>query len=307
MQPQVEERRTRKGEVVHLESLDACPGCKSKNVLDRYISDDVVLGSGPYRVQQCSDCTLAFLNPRPTEADVPTVNQTLEALPTKGNFLGAVRRRRLAMRAKAYLAAEKSSGLRCLDVGSGDGFFTEALATLPQVEHAVACDYMDEAPIVFRERANPKLSYQHYDETFKEKEAYDVVFCRHMLEHVHDPTAWLAKLRGLLKPGGILVLEVPRWDSIWLDVFGGDYSHISPPAHINQYTERALEQELKGFEIVRWGQTHGIVLGRSIASKLQKKYINVTAPLALAAFPFEVLIERLSGRWACLTCVARKV
>jgi 2-polyprenyl-3-methyl-5-hydroxy-6-metoxy-1,4-benzoquinol methylase len=304
---QLEERRTRNGEIVHLEALDRCPGCASKRVTDCCVSEDVVLGSGPYRVQQCSDCTLAFLNPRPTEADVPTVNQTLEALPTHGTLLTEVRRRRLAMRGKSYLAHHSGSSLRCLDVGAGDGFFAEALATLPRVDHVVACDYMEEAPASLRERPNSKLSYQRYDATFAEKEAYDVVFCRHMLEHVHDPTAWVAKLRGLIKTGGLLVLEVPRWDAIWLDIFGGDYSHISAPAHLNQYTQRALEQQLKGFDIVRWGQTHGVVLGRSIMSKLKKKYIDVTAPIALAALPLEILVERISGRWACLTCVARKV
>lgn len=301
----MEERRTRKGELVRLEVLDRCPGCSSTRISDVCVSEDVVLGSGSYKVQQCDDCTLAFLNPRPIEADVPVINQTLEALPTKRTLLGGVRRRRLGMRARSYLSHHPGSNLRCVDIGAGDGFFSEALTTLPNVGEVVACDYKDEGPDLLR--GNPRAKYQKYEETFAEKETYDVVFCRHMLEHVHDPTAWVAKLRGLLKPGGLLVLEVPRWDAIWLDFFGGDYSHISPPAHLNQYTEKALEQQLRGFEVVKWGQTHGIVLGRSIMSKVRKKYIDVTTPLALAAFPFEIAAERLSGRWACLTCVARKV
>jgi SAM-dependent methyltransferase len=46
-------------------------------------------------------------------------------------------------------------------------------------------------------------------------ELFDVVLCSHTLEHVEDPRAFLDRLVALLKPCGILYLEVPNilWPS----------------------------------------------------------------------------------------------
>ena len=53
------------------------------------------------------------------------------------------------------------------------------------------------------------------------RQAYDIVFCRHVLEHVEEPLSALRTMRELLRPGGFLLLIVPR-ETHWPSAFTGD-------------------------------------------------------------------------------------
>lgn len=84
------------------------------------------------------------------------------------------------------------------------------------------------------------------------KDHFEVVYSRHVMEHMDDPLAVARKIRGILKPGGIWVVEVPDYliahhrkkSNFW-----DDYTHKRP------YTKRTLERLAfdAGFEVV-----HGV-------------------------------------------------
>jgi SAM-dependent methyltransferase len=42
-----------------------------------------------------------------------------------------------------------------------------------------------------------------------EREAYDLIFCMDVLEHIEDDIGFMAKVRAMLKPGGRFILHVP--------------------------------------------------------------------------------------------------
>ena len=295
----------RNGVTLHVEPVDRCPGCKSQRIARFCETPDLLFGTGSYEVFECKECTLAFITPRPIEADLGITNPGGDDLPSGRGFLTSVRARRLGARTKDYLRHLGRSDARCIDIGCGDGFFAGVLADLPGVSYVLATDYGTERP-PYLAREKPNVEYRSYREVFGTDEQFDVVFCRHMLEHVHDPAAWISKMHACLRPGGLLVLEVPRWDAIWLDVFRGGYIHIGAPTHLLQFTQRSLEHLLGAFTVAEWGQTHGLVLGLSLMGTFRQKRISPSSAFALACFPLEVAVERATGRWACLTCVARK-
>lgn len=96
-----------------------------------------------------------------------------------------------------------------------------------------------------------------------EESDYDLVISIDMMEHIHDDVGLLRRFQQALKPGGYLVLHVPRrrqeqWR--WLSVFSRHEVHD----HVrNEYTAEELCQrvEAAGFRIVdlretigRWGE-----------------------------------------------------
>jgi len=62
----------------------------------------------------------------------------------------------------------------------------------------------------------------------------------HVIEHVHDPEAFIAECHRLLKPGGVLVVVTPNACSYGLEHFGPNWRGLEPPRHLQIMTSSAL-------------------------------------------------------------------
>jgi 2-polyprenyl-3-methyl-5-hydroxy-6-metoxy-1,4-benzoquinol methylase len=82
-------------------------------------------------------------------------------------------------------------------------------------------------------------------------ETFDVIVMLHVIEHIPDPVKALIQLRNLIKPGGILVMETPRYDTIWFKVLKGRERSVIP-GHLHYFTRKTLTEMAKniGFELV---------------------------------------------------------
>jgi 2-polyprenyl-3-methyl-5-hydroxy-6-metoxy-1,4-benzoquinol methylase len=61
-----------------------------------------------------------------------------------------------------------------------------------------------------------------------------------VLEHLDDPLGMLKTLRGRLKPGGVMVVEVPDTTGVTSFTNRESYYKIHPLDHINAFTPRTL-------------------------------------------------------------------
>jgi SAM-dependent methyltransferase len=82
---------------------------------------------------------------------------------------------------------------------------------------------------------------------------FEVVYLRHVIEHMTDPLKVMRKIRGILKPGGLLVVETPDYLTAHhrkQSNFWDDYTHKTP------FTFRGLERLCfdAGFESVHQGR-----------------------------------------------------
>jgi 2-polyprenyl-3-methyl-5-hydroxy-6-metoxy-1,4-benzoquinol methylase len=146
---------------------------------------------------------------------------------------------------------------RCLELGSADGRMTALLAEITSSLVAVdgSAAYVD----AVRRRLPEVTAVCALFEEFAPDEAPDVVVLAHVLEHVDDPAALLARVRSYLDPEGRIVITVPNAGSIHRHVgvamgLLGDTTELNDAdrriGHRRVYTEATLIEDVvdAGFE-----------------------------------------------------------
>ena len=122
-------------------------------------------------------------------------------------------------------------GMKCLDVGCGNGEFTRRIAEIIGPKgHITGIDF-DPAIIAIAQDGsgndgNIEFSVMDIAQDEPDDEAYDFIFCRFILSHLQSPAEVVQRLFSALKAEGVLAVE---------DVdFGGSFSY--PPSEaFDQY------------------------------------------------------------------------
>lgn len=176
---------------------------------------DVDRDGRPLRTTICRRCGLVWTNPRPSRADIdryyatryrtdyqktsaPTVRKVLRGV------LGALDRKR-------NLLPLLQPDSRVLDVGCGAGelvYFLRAAGFAasglePDEQFATFCRGTLALPVETGTVESASVS----------ADTLDMVTMFHALEHVADPLGTMRRVRGWLKPDGVLVIEVPNVDA----------------------------------------------------------------------------------------------
>ena len=98
----------------------------------------------------------------------------------------------------------------------------------------------------------------------------DVAVMLHVIEHVPDPGGTLKEIYRVLKPGGHLILETPRYDTLMFKLLGRRERSLSCDGHIYFFTTDTLRRayEKAGFSLVQFQ-----CVGRSLT--LERLVYNV--------------------------------
>ncbi|RDI76261.1 Methyltransferase domain-containing protein [Gaiella occulta] len=100
-----------------------------------------------------------------------------------------------------------------------------------------------------------------------EDESVDVVFFRHVLEHVSDPLATLRETRRVLRPGGRVCIEVPNAGSWEAWFFGPRWRGWELPRHLSHFTPGTLRDLLDRAGFAAAEVTH-VPSGRTVVASL---------------------------------------
>lgn len=216
----------------------------------------------PLRSVICRRCGLVFTNPRPSSVDIDRYYATEYRNDYKGaaaprlrkvvrGLLGAQERLRL-------LRPLLHAGVTLLDVGCGAG----ELVYLLRREGVDAAglepgrEYADFAQRIF----GIPVQTATVDTAKVAPGSQDVLTMFHALEHVADPRGVLRAVRGWLRPGATLVVEVPNVESI-----------VQAPAHRFHY---AHLHSFSAATLIAMGEAAGL---RHIEARFSGDGGNVTA------------------------------
>ena len=194
------------------------------------------LGAGRHFGLWESPCGLVFFDPM-IAGDRDFYRNLYPAWTRDGPWSPAARPRADYGRAAALIRA----GDRVLDVGCGAGAFA---ACIP---HATFIGLDDNYPATgattdIRNESLAAHSAAH-------PQSYDAVCAFHVLEHASDPAKFAHDLHRCLRPGGLLIISVPKYPSAINDI--PNFVFNAPPHHLTWWNERALSTlaETAGFKL----------------------------------------------------------
>jgi SAM-dependent methyltransferase len=135
------------------------------------------------------------------------------------------------------------AGKRVLDLGSGEGYGTDLLATRAAV--AVGVDLAPEAIYHARRtyrRPNLRFVYSDLYDLGLEDASFDIVCSLQVVEHLHKPEIFMREARRVLAPGGLCVLTTPNR----LLISPGQDEPVNP-FHIIEYDSRQFMDFMRSF------------------------------------------------------------
>lgn len=164
---------------------------------------------------------------------------------------------RLMLAAVAEARGGRGGG-RLLDIGCGEGWLLAAAAGCGYAVRGLdfSHDGLARFHPQFLDRAQFGDAFELLEELIEAGETVDVCAMEHVLEHVVDPEALLARLPRLLAPGGVLAITVPNdFSPLQLAARAAGAVErdfwVAPPQHLNYFNAASLPPLLRrmGFEV----------------------------------------------------------
>lgn len=224
----------------------SCYACGASSCHDLLTGQDDLTGKpGDFRFVTCADCGLAYQSPRLTIENIGAYYDDEYIAHRKETEWGILTRfyqrgmdkhdRQKDRLVSRYV--QLNPGNRVLDVGCGSGSFLQRLRQRYQVA-ASGVDFKNLSHLPFFD------GVEFHEGLFYEQPLpqnhYDLVTMWHFLEHDYDPVRTLETTARILKPGGHLVVEVPRLDCVSYRLFGKRWPGVQAPQHTVLYSKEML-------------------------------------------------------------------
>jgi 2-polyprenyl-3-methyl-5-hydroxy-6-metoxy-1,4-benzoquinol methylase len=236
----------------------ACYCCGSTHARPLVTAAEDLTGKpGRFTFVTCSDCGLAFQNPRlKLEFIGAYYDDEYIAHRKKTDWgpltplyewaMGKHDRDKLALVGRFSNLTRDS---KVLDVGCGAGTF---LSRLHQASGSAisGVDFKDLTHLPAFQHMDFHLGL-FYEQDFGQRR-FDLITMWHFLEHDYDPARTLRHAHGLLSPDGRLIIEVPRLDSVSWRLFKERWPGLQAPQHTVLYSRETLLRmvDKAGLEVV---------------------------------------------------------
>jgi len=162
-------------------------------------------------------------------------------------------------------------GARALDLGCGEGRHVHALYYAAAI-HVVGID------LAFDDVAKAREGFEHAPDMDPPEgrafslsvgnalrlpfadQSFDLIVCSEVLEHIPNYEAALKEVARVLKPGGQLVISVPRFWPEWLCWKLASGYHLAPGGHVRIFKARELRTAVgaNGFTLRGGHWAHGL-------------------------------------------------
>lgn len=206
---------------------------------------------GDYDIMLCQGCGVGLTTPFPDNPGMIDTNSSIYSIDRRIAVYMDLRQRleRRYRRQLRRIACCKPYG-KLLDVGCSIGLFANQANLMGF--HAEGVE-LNRACAEYAARTFGLTIHSDLPEPGpSDDDGYDVVTLYDVLEHVPDPVSFLARIRRILKPDGLMVIQTPNLDSLMAELLRGKWAWLSPPDHIFHFTSATLPQVIikAGFAVI---------------------------------------------------------
>lgn len=152
---------------------------------------------------------------------------------------------------------------RVLEVGCGEGATLAWLKQQNRAQQVVGVEYSEAAAAVARQHLDQVWQGDVEKLPLETLGQFDVVLCLDVLEHLVDPWQTLQRLRGLLRPGGCIIVSVPNvqhYSVVLPLLLHGRWPYqaagILDRTHLRFFTRSSAEQLLQSAGLTLSGTCH---------------------------------------------------
>jgi SAM-dependent methyltransferase len=207
---------------------------------------------------RCRQCGLMYLSPRPGPDEIgayypPDYAPFRPAIEDeKWGLMRWMRQRKMIQRRKWVERFSRRQSGDILDVGCATGLFLNEMARAGW--HAKGVELAASAAEYARRRLGLDVFQGTLGQVTWPPESFDAITFWDVLEHTFSPISELRRAASLLKPGGLVAINVPNWHSLDRRLFGPYWIGLDPPRHLYVFTRSTLTALLEraGLSVLGW-------------------------------------------------------
>ena len=239
------------------------------------------------RFQKCSECKV-YINNKISKNIYTASKKNLNSYLNK-NILYYLKSFFLYfsyLKVKKYFPKKKNI---ILDFGSGSGEFPFIMTNTNDKIFATDFEYNKSLYI-------KKISFIKVNELFAKNyyKKFDVIFLRHVLEHILDFDTIIIMLKKKLKNEGKLIIEIPNYKSFWKLILRGNWPGFFYPFHHYVFSESFLIKKFKShnLKIIKISYVEPPIFGSFFSSLGIER--SLSKFLSVIVYPFQYILSKLT-------------
>ena len=226
-----------------------CPICREQALQPFLEAKDYTVSQQQFSLVSCGNCRLVLTQDVPAQEEIGPYYQSQQYIShsdTRKGFINqlyhGVRKITLASKRKLVVRHTGMLNGKLLDIGCGTGAFLHQMKTAGWNITGLEPDDTARANALSLYGITALPSHELYQ---LPQASFDAITLWHVLEHVHELTAYIKTIQQLLKPGGTLFIAVPNYTSADAAHYGKYWAAYDVPRHLYHFSPQSMKTLLR--------------------------------------------------------------